>query len=90
MTALLGTSFDYVMKTACTQTITILYKYFYIWELDFRLNNIINFYLFIIDICIDFHYHCYYYWTSESLLNLWKCTQDSDITNKWVFYLEVH
>jgi len=29
------------MKTACTQTITILYIYFYIWELDLRLNNII-------------------------------------------------
>ena len=28
MTAPLGMSFDYVMKTACTQTITILYKYF--------------------------------------------------------------
>ena len=26
------------MKTACTQTITILYKYFYIWGLDLRLN----------------------------------------------------
>jgi len=46
-------SFDYVMETTCTQIITILYKYFYVWELNFRLNNI-NFYFFIIDICIDY------------------------------------
>ena len=32
MTALLDMSFDYVMETACIQTITILYVYFYIWE----------------------------------------------------------
>jgi len=38
MIALLGTSFDHVMETACIQTITILYKYF---ELDLRFNNII-------------------------------------------------
>ena len=31
MTVLLGTSFDYMMEIACIQTITILYKYFYIW-----------------------------------------------------------
>ena len=36
---ILGMSFDHIIKTACTQTITILYKYFDIWELDFRLNN---------------------------------------------------
>ena len=41
MIALLGMSFDYVMETVCAQTITILYKYFYIWELDLRFNNII-------------------------------------------------
>ena len=40
MTAPPGTSFDHVIETACTQTITILYKYFYIWGLDLRLNNI--------------------------------------------------
>ena len=28
MTVLPGMSFDYVMETACAQTITILYKYF--------------------------------------------------------------
>ena len=44
-------SFDHVMETACTQTITILYKYFCIWELDLRLNNISfhQFSLFIIN-----------------------------------------
>ena len=41
ITALLDMSFDHVMKTACAWTITILYKYFCIWELDLRLNNII-------------------------------------------------
>ena len=30
MTAPLGTSFDYVMKIAYIQSITILYKYFYV------------------------------------------------------------
>jgi len=34
------TNFDYMMETACAQTITILYKYFCIWELDLRLNDI--------------------------------------------------
>ena len=33
-------SFDHVIELNCTQTITILYKYFHIWKLDFRLNNI--------------------------------------------------
>jgi len=61
------------MEIACAQTITILYKYFCIWKLDLRLNNI-NYYqllfLIIINICIDFYYHCHHYWASESLLNL--------------------
>jgi len=48
-------SFDYVMEIVCIQTITILYKYFYIWELDLRLNNI-NYYQFS-SIIIS-----YYYW----------------------------
>jgi len=38
-------SFNHVIKTAYTQTITILYKYFCIWELNFRLNNINLYYL---------------------------------------------
>ena len=33
-------SFDYVMEIACAQIITILYKYFCIWSLDLRYNNI--------------------------------------------------
>ena len=44
MTASLGMSFDYVMEIAYAQTITILYKYFYVWRLNLRLNNIINYY----------------------------------------------
>jgi len=40
MTASLGMSFDYVMEIAYAQTITILYKYFYVWRLNLRLNNI--------------------------------------------------
>ena len=67
--------FDYVMKTACAQTIIIIY--IYIWGLDFRLNNII----YLLSIII-FVYHCHYYWTSELLLNLWEYIQGLDITNK--------
>ena len=33
-------SFDHVMETACAQTTTLLYVYFYVWELDLRLNNV--------------------------------------------------
>ena len=76
----------WVMETACTQTITILYKYFCIWELNLRLNNIIYYSLFFI---INLHHYCHYYWTSELLLNLWECTQDSDITNKWVVHFVI-
>jgi len=61
-----GMSFDHVMETACTQTITISYQHFYVWKLDLRLNNI-NYYqllsLIIIDICINLHHS----WTSESI-----------------------
>ena len=45
MTTPLGTSFDYIIEIACTQTIIILYKYFYVWRLDFKLNNISFHYL---------------------------------------------
>ena len=60
--------------------------YFYIWKLDFRLNNI-NFHqsLFFV-ICIDLNHHCHHYWNSKSLLNFWEYTQGLDITNKWVVY----
>ena len=40
-------------------------------------------------ICIDLNHHCHHYWTSKSLLNLWECTQDSDITNKWVVHFVI-
>ena len=61
-------SFDYVMETACAQTITILYKYFCIWRLDLRYNNI-NLYsllsiFIIIVIIIELLNH---YSTSESV-----------------------
>jgi len=92
MTAPPGTIFNHAIEITCIQTITILYKYFYIWELNFRLNNI-NYYqllfLIIIDICIDIYHYCYHYWTSESLLNFWECTQDSNITNKWVVHFVI-
>jgi len=45
-------SFDYVIETACIQTITILCKYFYIWELDLRLNNINLYYLSLTSVLI--------------------------------------
>ena len=35
-----GLSFDHVMATACARTITLLYIYLCVWELDLRLNNI--------------------------------------------------
>ena len=71
---LLDTSFDYMMAIACVRIITLLYIYLYVWKLDFKLNNInLCQYLSFI-ICIDLNHHCYHYWTSESLLNLWECT----------------
>ena len=82
-------SFDHVMATACVQTITLLYIYFCVWKLDLRLNNI-NLHQFLsFIICIDLNHNCHDYWTSESLLNLWECTQGSDITNKWVVYFVI-
>ena len=53
ITALPNMSFDYVMEITCILTITILYKYFYVWELDFKLNNISFHQLSI----IIFHYY---------------------------------
>ena len=57
------------MKTACVQTITILYIYFYVWGLNLKLNNSYHLFLISINICIDY---CHYYWTSKSLLNIWE------------------
>ena len=36
MTAPPDMGFDHIMDIAYTQTITILYKYFYVWRLDLR------------------------------------------------------
>ena len=55
MTAPPDTSFDYVIETietACVQTITILYIYFYVSELDLRLKNIIHYLSLIIIVII--------------------------------------
>jgi len=53
------------------------------------INNHQSLSLIILDICIDLNHYCHHYWTSESLLNLWECTQGSDITNKWVVYFVI-
>ena len=49
------------MATACTQTITLLYIYYYVWRLDLRLNNI--------------NYSCWYFSSSVNhhilILNPW-------------------
>ena len=56
-----GMSFDHVMATACAQTITLLYIYLCVWELDFRLNNInYSYWYFPSSIIITS-----LYWTSE-------------------------
>jgi len=82
-------SFDNVIESACTQTITLIYIYLYVWGLDLRLNNIIYYQFLFFIICIDLNHHCHYYWTSKSLLNLWKCIQGSDTTNKWVVHFVI-
>jgi len=79
-------SFDYVIETACIQTITILYMYLCVWRLNLRLNNIIHQSLFFI---INIYHYCHYYWTSKSLINLWEYTQGSNITNKWVVHFVI-
>ena len=77
------------MAITCSQTITLLYIYFCVWELDLRLNNINLYQSLSFIICIDLNHHCHHYWTSESLLNLWECTQGSDITNQWVVHFVI-
>ena len=77
------------METTYTQTIIILYKYFYIWELDLRLNNI-NFHrlsLFIIP-----YYHWYLYWyllLLSSLLNLWITSKPLKVHPRFRYYKQV-
>ena len=63
-----------MIKTAYTQTITILYKYFYIWRLDLRLNNtiylllsLISAFIFIIIVIIKLLNHSL---TSKSILKV--------------------
>ena len=58
-------SFNHVMATACTQTITLLYIYLYVWGLDLRLNNInYSYWYFPSSIIITS-----LYWTSETPLS---------------------
>ena len=52
-----GMSFDHVMTTACTWTITLLYIYLYVWGLDLRLNNI--------------NYSCWYFLSSTIIISLY-------------------
>jgi len=60
-----GTSFDHVMATAFTQTITLLYIYFCVWGLDLRLNNVnYSYWYFPSSIIITL-----LYWTSETPLS---------------------
>jgi len=77
------------MEIACTQTITLLYIYLYVWGLNPRLNNINLYQSLSFIIYIDLNHHCHHYWTSELLLNFWECTQGSDITNKWVVHFVI-
>jgi len=60
MTVPPDTSFDNMMESACIQTITILYKYFYIWGLDLRFNNINH------QLILPIIYHYYLL-----ILNIW-------------------
>ena len=82
-------SFDHVMEIAFICTITLLYIYFCIWELDLKLNSINFHYSLFFIICIDLNHHYHYYQTSKLLLNLWEYTQGLDITNKWVVYFVI-
>ena len=68
-------SFDHVMATACVQTITLLYIYFCVWELDLRLNNI-NYSLILL--IIYYHYLL--------ILNLWNTIKFKH-HNQWVAHL---
>ena len=71
-----GTSFDHVMVTAYTQTITLLYIYLCVWGLNLRLNNI--------------NYSCWYFSSSVNhhilILNPWNTIQPQ-YHNQWVSYL---
>ena len=68
-----------MMVTAYIQTITILYKYFCVWELDFRLNNINLHQLFLLILLITY----YHYFL---ILNLWNTIKFKH-HNQWVAHL---
>ena len=72
-------SFDHVMATACTQTITLLYIYLCVWELDLRLNNINLYQLFLLILLITYYHYLL-------ILNLWNTTKFK-YYNQWVAYL---
>jgi len=68
-------SFDHVMETACIQAITLLYIYFYIWELDLRLNNIIYYSsIFIILYSLSSILILIIIFITIELLNFWEYT----------------
>ena len=54
-------SFDHVMATACTWTITLLYIYLCVWGLNLRLNNINYSYWYFLSSTIIISL----YWTSK-------------------------
>ena len=71
-----GMSFNHVMATACTRTITLLYIYLYVWGPDLRLNNVnYSYWYFPSSIIITS-----LYWTSETPLKF-------KYHNQWVSYL---
>jgi len=91
ITVPLDTSFDDMMEPAFIQAITILYKYFYIWELDLRFNNInhqlilpiiYHYYLLILNIWITIKLFKFQLLQSVSSL---FCNKLSDIvhTRRW-------
>ena len=65
-----------MITTACVRTITLLYIYLYVWELNLRLNNV--------------NYSCWYFSSSINhhilILNLWNTIQ-LKYHNQWVAYL---
>ena len=73
-----GTSFDHVMATAYARTITLLYIYFCVWRLDFRLNNVnYSYWYFPSSIIIT-----PLYWTSETPISSSITTSEYLICNK--------
>ena len=65
-----------MIETACAWTITILYIYLCIWELDLRLNNV-NYFYWYFSSSVNHHI---------LILNLWNTIQ-LKYHNQWVSYL---